>query len=1071
MQQIDWSKLRDGITDYKSEFPNNRLFPVPILFPWGWSTESQAPCSSNSLQKLSEGKALSFIATKPNFMRFSLKRQQVSNFGFQIHHQVHQWFGTYWQQGLALTLATLMVLMLWQVGVGQLLEHWSYNALFQWRGALPWNQSIAIIEIDEASLQQLNVSPWSRQLYAALINRLAVSEPAVIALDVLFPGVDAEDAELAAAMTQQGRVVLAQAWDLNNQPILSSPALIQAASAIGHIHYAADADGVTRFVTTEIAGTPTLGMAAAQVYTSYATSVSLPKPPTRQIWLNWHSLQQAAHYPLAAVMAGEVPPQRLRNKIVLVGLTGTDGLPTPFQRLNHSVYLHATLISNLLQQNFLVYASRLKTSGMLLIVNLVVLSGTVHWRWFYQLLLWSGLCGAWVGLSWIEFTANIWLPVATPILWFGLTGITLLITKFLLTFQNLRRNETRYALMMQGFNEGVWDWDLKTNRFYFSPRWKQMMGYDPDELGDRPQDWLDRVHPLDRPGLESAIAAYLQGVGSHFEHEYRLLHGDGSYHWMQSRALAVYNPEGIAERLVGSQTDITAQKQAEEELWRSTFFDRLTNLPSWTGFVHDLQQTINQSQQDSRLRFAILWLDLDQFKLVNNSLGSSVGDRLLVAIAQRLQSVLSPTEVVARLGEDEFAILLKSIQDANDAIQIAEQIQQVLACPFSLDDHEVFVTASIGIALSANHYHKPEHLLRDAGTAMYRAKAMGRASYLVFDKSMRTGMLVKLRLESDLRRAIAEGERQSQATLAVESLSSDRNKQQAAELKELSGAPKASESKASTSATKDIATPADPSLSVTSERYPELELYYQPIVRLSTGQVTGFEALVRWQHAEQGLLFPSRFISMAEETGLIIPLSWWVLRTACRQMSQWRRLFPEMALVMSVNLSSKQFSMAGLTEKIQQILQETDLEPTYLKLELTESMVMENVASVVDVLYQLRTLGIRLAIDDFGTGYSSLSYLPRFPLTTLKIDRSFVDRLDDCHGNLEIVRTILALAHNLRMDVVAEGVETESQATRLREMGCEYGQGFFFYKPLDVEATTQLLAKQSMLTKQSTADR
>lgn len=330
------------------------------------------------------------------------------------------------------------------------------------------------------------------------------------------------------------------------------------------------------------------------------------------------------------------------------------------------------------------------------------------------------------------------------------------------------------------------------------------------------------------------------------------------------------------------------------------------------------------------------------------------------------------------------------------------------------------MTASIGIALSAPHYHKPEHLLRDAGTAMCRAKALGRASHLIFDKSMRTGMLVKLRLESDLRRAIAEGERQSQAIVAVQPL--DKVLKPAADL---------------------LTAASNPSLSVTS-RYPELELYYQPIVRLSTGQVTGFEALVRWQHAEQGLLFPSRFISMAEETGLIIPLSWWILRTACRQMSQWQQLFPNSGLTMSVNLSSKQFSMSDLPEQIRQILQETDLEPTYLKLELTESMVMENVASVVDVLYQLRTLGIRLAIDDFGTGYSSLSYLPRFPLTTLKIDRSFVNGIGNCNDNLEIVRTILSLAHNLRMDVVAEGVETEVQAMRLRKWAVSTVRAFSF---------------------------
>jgi diguanylate cyclase (GGDEF)-like protein/PAS domain S-box-containing protein len=640
-------------------------------------------------------------------------------------------------------------------------------------------------------------------------------------------------------------------------------------------------------------------------------------------------------------------------------------------------------------------------------------------------------------LGWIKFNADVWITIPKPVLWLGCVGIALLLIRFFMLFQALQRNEARYALVIQGSNEGIWDWNLKTNRFYFSPRWKQMLGYGEDHFSDHPQEWFERVHPQDRPALEAAITQYLKGCEAQFEYEYRLLHKDGSYRWMQSRGLGVYGAEGKPERLVGSQVDITAQKQAEEELWRSTFFDRLTDLPSWAGFINYLQQAITQVQQEPRFRFAVLWLDLDQFKLVNNTLGKTIGDHLLMAIAQRLKSSLSSNQVVARLGEDEFAILLKSIQDANDAIQIAEKIQQILAYPFQVDEHEVFVTASIGIALSASHYHKPEHLLRDAGTAMYRAKAIGRASYLVFDKSMRTGMLVKLRLESDLRRAIAAGERQSQSLLTLEPVPNIVPPSEVLPARSTS------------------------SLSVTPEHYPELELYYQPIVRLSTGEVAGFEALVRWQHAEQGLLFPSRFISMAEETGLIIPLSWWVLRTACRQMSQWRRLFPEQsALTISVNLSSKQFSMPGLTERIQQILEEVDLEPTYLKLELTESMVMENVTHVVDVLCELRALGIRLAIDDFGTGYSSLSYLPRFPLTTLKIDRSFVDQIDDCNDNLEIVRTILSLAHNLRMDVVAEGVETATQAAQLKQMGCEYGQGFFFYKPMDMESASRLLSEQ-----------
>lgn len=675
----------------------------------------------------------------------------------------------------------------------------------------------------------------------------------------------------------------------------------------------------------------------------------------------------------------------------------------------------------------------------LVLVNLAVLVSTARWRWPYQLLLWVSLCCVWVSFCWAQLSTQHWLPLTTPLLWFSLTGALLLLLKFLTVFYGLRRNETRYALMMQGFNEGLWDWNLQTNSVYFSPRWKQMAGYSTEEISSRPQEWFDRVHPLDRPGLEAKLSDYLRGVATQFEQEYRLRLSNGSYGWMQSRGLAIFDASGQVKRLIGSQTDITAQKQVEEALLRSTFFDQLTELPSWTGFLHHLQEAIDRVQQDSTLRFAVLWLDLDQFKLVNNSLGRTLGDHLLVAIAERLKSFLSSEEVVARLGEDEFAVLLQPIQNVDDAVRLAEQIQQVLALPFMLNVHEVVVTASVGIAISAPHYLKPEQVLRDAGTAMYRAKAMGRASCLVFDKSMRTGLLVKLRLENDLRRAIAAGERQNQPKLAQPS------------------------ERGTTLPIEAVRGRSRPE-TIGPDRYPELELYYQPIVSLATGQVAGFEALVRWQHAEQGLLFPSRFISMAEETGLIIPLSWWVLRTACQQISQWCRQFPDHAdLTMSVNLSSKQFSMPGLKDRIQQIVQETQLEPTHLKLELTESMVMEDSASVTRVLTELQALGIQLAIDDFGTGYSSLSYLPRFPLTTLKIDRSFIHQLGDCNDNLEIVRAILSLAHKLRMDVVAEGVETEAQATRLREMGCEYGQGFFFHKPLNAEAATQLLAQPQVI--------
>jgi diguanylate cyclase (GGDEF)-like protein len=417
-----------------------------------------------------------------------------------------------------------------------------------------------------------------------------------------------------------------------------------------------------------------------------------------------------------------------------------------------------------------------------------------------------------------------------------------------------------------------------------------------------------------------------------------------------------------------------------------------------------VQQAIDRTNQSLR-SFTVLWVDIDCFELINNSFGSGVGDRLLVLVSQRLRSFLPSTDIVARMGGDEFAILLEQTQTIADAIHITEQLQQDLALPFKVGTQEIFITVSIGIALSSAQYSNPEHILRDADTAMHRAKAFGRSRYQVFDQTMRTRMVVRLLLENDLRRAIS---------------------------------------------------------SETYERCKELQLLYQPIVHLETGVLAGFEALVRWQHPEKGLLSPKKFISVAEETGLIVPMSGWILRSACLQMRQWQLLFPELfPLIINVNLSSQQFSIPGLPDYIEQILSETELPPVHLKLELTESMLMDNAASIVTVLHQIRSLGIQLAIDDFGTGYSSLSYLARFPINTLKIDRSFIRNIDLSGDSREIVRTVHALAHNLGMDVTAEGVETIEQVQQLQKMKCEYGQGYFFSPPLRADAVTQLLQQQS----------
>jgi len=449
----------------------------------------------------------------------------------------------------------------------------------------------------------------------------------------------------------------------------------------------------------------------------------------------------------------------------------------------------------------------------------------------------------------------------------------------------------------------------------------------------------------------------------------------------------------IATRLAGIAIE---RKQVEEQLHYDAFHDSLTGLYNRAWFMKQLQQALKRVKQQENEGFAVLFLDLDEFKVINDSLGHLVGDQLLVAIARRLQEYLHKTSTVARLGGDEFAILVENLWDLNQVCQLAFQLQQFLKAPLKIDTQEIFTTVSIGLTLSEASYERPEELLRDADIALYRAKHQGRDRCVVFDRTMHQQAIARLQLEIALRGAI---ERE------------------------------------------------------------ELLLHYQPIVSLSSGRIVGFEALVRWQRPEYGLVSPNDFISIAEETGLIIPLGWWVLREACRQLQIWLSQFPSQPpLKMSVNLSGKQFSQPNLVEQLHQILIETHCDPQNLKLEITESTLMEGEEVAVKMLNQLKNLGIQLSIDDFGTGYSSLSRLHQLPINTLKIDRTFVMRMDANSGNAEMVRSIISLGHNLGMDIIAEGVELQEHLAQLRVLQCEYGQGYLFSKPIDHQKTTALLA-------------
>ncbi|MDQ3921872.1 MAG: EAL domain-containing protein [Actinomycetota bacterium] len=531
-----------------------------------------------------------------------------------------------------------------------------------------------------------------------------------------------------------------------------------------------------------------------------------------------------------------------------------------------------------------------------------------------------------------------------------------------------------------------------TVRCHESLALERVLGYQPGEqVGTNAFRW---IHPDDVERALEIFAKVLETPGIHPPIEFRVPHADGSWRYLEHTVNNLLDDPDV-KGIVISSRDVTERKVLEEQLRHQAFYDSLTKLPNRALFMDRLEWALARMSR-RRHAIAVFFLDLDNFKLVNDSLGHEVGDRLLVAVAERLKACLRPEDTVARLGGDEFTILLEDVPGEGEATKVAERIIEELRSPFVLGAREVFAASSIGIALGISSKDRPEDLLRAADRAMYQAKNQGEAYHLATDIHMDGRALKRLELEGDLRRAI---ERE------------------------------------------------------------EFRVYCQPEILLENGKVVGMEALVRWEHPQRGLLFPSEFIPAAEETGLILPIGQWVLEVACQQARTWQERYPsEPRPVMYINLSARQFQQPNLVDKVADVLQKTGLDPGGLGLEITESVVMEEASSTIVTLRKLRALGLQLAIDDFGTGYSSMSYLKRFPVDYVKIDRSFVEDLGKGTEYEIIASGMVSLARALNMKAIAEGVESAKQLARLREMGCEMAQGYYFSEPIPAEEASALFA-------------
>ncbi|HEY4161583.1 MAG TPA: EAL domain-containing protein [Dongiaceae bacterium] len=982
------------------------------------------------------------------------------------------------------------------------LEAEAFDLRFRVRGPEVPDPRTIIVVADEKSAQELGGWPLSRSLWAQAVDRLKQSGAKVIVFDILFPDPEptmsadvrqkltavvgglaagssesdaiksvildsGPDTRFAQSIKDAGNVVLGFAlpfgdaaaeirnavppefmedWaygktrprpngdsNLRQQAqgaITPVPLLGETALSGGYVNTNPDIDTAPRsewlalqfkdelYPSLPIAAVAAyLGVDTTQLEADIGSGVRigdrfLPGNDQMQAVANYYGRGQTLPtYSLGDLLAGHLPADTFKDKIVVLGadlVSLHDDASSPFDRSLPGVERQATMIDRTLDGPWLWEPPYVLFVNYAAIVALGLLAAFTAAR----LPAGSGIVIAaalitawWLAGYLLLFPGGIRVGFTYPALSVLANFIVVTVLRILreerqrrAAEQNLRLSEERYALAARGANDGLWDWDLMSGRFYTSPRWHQMLGIAAEETASKPEDWFDRTHRDDVTTLRAAIDSHLDGQSGHLEHEFRMRHRDESDRWIQARGVAVVDKRGKPYRLAGSMTDITDRKLAERQLLHDAFHSRLTGLPNRALLVDRIGQATQLWQRGGESEVIVLILDLDHFRNINETLGQAVGDEVLISVARSLEVALRPDDTFAHLGEDEFAVLRFAAGEARAQVEdLIGTLKNAIAKPIVIREREFELNCSMGYVLASQASGESgDEMLRDANLALYKAKASGRNRAQQFEAAMHQTAVKRFDLEADLRRAIARGN--------------------------------------------------------------ELELFYQPIIDIQNDRMHGYEALIRWRHPTRGLVSPIDFIPLAEDTGLIVEIGRRSILEAARQIAAWTPASGKPPQV-AVNVSGRQFAADGLLDDIENSLKITGIPPECLKLEVTESLIMDNPERTVEILRRIIALGCKVSIDDFGTGYSSLSHLHRFPFHTLKIDRSFIIRMADSREGFEIVRVIASMAKVLDRDVVAEGVEEQPQITLLRDLGVEFVQGYVYSKPLPAAEASAFLDK------------